>query len=68
MARRQESARGSMPLSELLNSTESRAMASFGVRDLDTMLRFAPRRYVVPARCAPCARSTRGRRSARSSR
>ena len=49
MARRQESARGSMPLSELLNSTESRAMASFGVRDLDTMLRFAPRRYVVPA-------------------
>ena len=49
MARRQESARGSMPLSELLVSKESRAMASFGVRDLDTMMRFAPRRYVVPA-------------------
>jgi ATP-dependent DNA helicase RecG len=49
MARRQESARGSMPLTELLISKESRAMASFGVRDLDTMMRFAPRRYVVPA-------------------
>ncbi|MGP9539290.1 ATP-dependent DNA helicase RecG [Brachybacterium sp. AOP43-C2-M15] len=49
MARRQESARGSMPLSELLVSKESRAMASFGVRDLDTMMRFAPRRYMVPA-------------------
>ena len=49
MARRQESARGSMPLKELLISKESKAMASFGVRDLDTMLRFAPRRYVVPA-------------------
>lgn len=49
MARRQESARGSMPLKELLISKESRAMASFGVRDLDTMMRFAPRRYVVPA-------------------
>ena len=49
MARRQETARGSMPLSELLLSKESRAMASFGVRDLDTMMRFAPRRYVVPA-------------------
>lgn len=49
MARRHESARGSMPLSELLVSKESRAMASFGVRDLDTMMRFAPRRYVVPA-------------------
>ena len=49
MARRQESSRGSMPLSELLVSKESKAMASFGVRDLDTMMRFAPRRYVVPA-------------------
>ncbi|AXK45327.1 ATP-dependent DNA helicase RecG [Brachybacterium saurashtrense] len=49
MARRQESAPGSMPLSELLITKESRAMASFGVRDLDTMMRFAPRRYVVPA-------------------
>ncbi|MFC7458266.1 ATP-dependent DNA helicase RecG [Brachybacterium sp. GCM10030267] len=49
MARRRESARGSMPLSELLESKESRAMASFGVRDLDTMMRFAPRRYTTPA-------------------
>ncbi|ATG51761.1 ATP-dependent DNA helicase RecG [Brachybacterium vulturis] len=49
MARRQETARGSMPLKELLISKESTAMASFGVRDLDTMMRFAPRRYVVPA-------------------
>ena len=49
MARRHESARGSMPLTELLISKESKAMASFGVRDLDTMMRFAPRRYVVPA-------------------
>ncbi len=49
MARRQESARGSMPLTELLTTKESRAMASFGVRDLDTMMRFAPRRYVSPA-------------------
>jgi len=49
MARKQESRRGSMPLTELLVARESRAMASFGVRDLDTMLRFAPRRYVVPA-------------------
>src|SRR5699024_7894816 len=49
MARRHASARGSMPLTELLISKESKAMASFGVRDLDTMMRFAPRRYVVPA-------------------
>ncbi|GAA4526364.1 ATP-dependent DNA helicase RecG [Brachybacterium paraconglomeratum] len=49
MARRHESARGSMPLKELLISKESKAMASFGVYDLDTMMRFAPRRYVVPA-------------------
>ena len=49
MARRHESARGSMPLKELLSSKESKAMASFGVYDLDTMMRFAPRRYVVPA-------------------
>ena len=49
MARRHESARGSMPLKELLISRESKAMASFGVYDLDTMMRFAPRRYVVPA-------------------
>ena len=49
MARRQESSRGSMPLSELLVSKEATAMAAFGVRDLDTMMRFAPRRYVVPA-------------------
>ncbi|GAA1284123.1 MULTISPECIES: ATP-dependent DNA helicase RecG [Brachybacterium] len=49
MARRLESARGSMPLSELLERKEKLAMASFGVRDLDTMMRFAPRRYTVPA-------------------
>lgn len=49
MARRVESARGSMPLSELLERKEARAMSSFGVKDLDTMLRFAPRRYTVPA-------------------
>jgi ATP-dependent DNA helicase RecG len=49
MARRQSSTRGAMPLTELLISKESRAMASFGVRDLDAMLRFPPRRYVVPA-------------------
>ncbi|MDN5820287.1 MAG: ATP-dependent DNA helicase RecG [Brachybacterium sp.] len=49
MPRRQETARGSMPLKELLIPKESTAMASFGVRDLDTMMRFAPRRYVVPA-------------------
>ncbi|MGP5305155.1 ATP-dependent DNA helicase RecG [Brachybacterium alimentarium] len=49
MARRLESARGSMPLSELLERKEKLAMASFGVRDLDTMMRFAPRRFTVPA-------------------
>ncbi|MDN5686842.1 MAG: ATP-dependent DNA helicase RecG [Brachybacterium sp.] len=49
MARRRESARGSMPLTELLERREIRAMASFGVRDLDTMMRFAPRRYTTPA-------------------
>src|SRR5699024_3607473 len=40
---------GSIPLTELLERRESRAMASFGVRDLDTMMRFAPRRYTTPA-------------------
>lgn len=60
MARRQESARGSMPLKELLSSKESRAMASFGVRDLDTMMRFAPRRYVVPAPLRALHEVTRG--------
>src|SRR5699024_1756775 len=60
MARRQETARGSMPLKELLSSKESRAMASFGVRDLDTMMRFAPRRYVVPAPLRALHEVTRG--------
>ena len=49
MARRTSATRGSMPLTELLVSKESKAMASFGVRDLDAMLRFVPRRYVEPA-------------------
>lgn len=49
MARRRPSPHGSMPLGELLSSKESKAMASFGVRDLDAMMRFAPRRYSVPA-------------------
>ncbi|WP_193104010.1 ATP-dependent DNA helicase RecG [Brachybacterium sp. FME24] len=49
MARRREAARGSMPLTELLEAKESKAMSSFGVKDLDTMLRFAPRRYTIPA-------------------
>ena len=48
-SRRSDAIRGSMPLSELLERKESRAMASFGVRDLDTMMRFAPRRYTTPA-------------------
>ena len=49
MARRTSTTRGAMPLSELLVSKESKAMASFGVRDLEAMLRFVPRRYVIPA-------------------
>ncbi|MEE1617168.1 ATP-dependent DNA helicase RecG [Brachybacterium sp. J153] len=49
MARTPRTTSGSMPLSELLISKESRAMASFAVRDLDEMLRFPPRRYVTPA-------------------
>src|SRR5690625_7836478 len=49
MARKQAAPHGSMPLRELLTPKESRAMASFGVRDLDAMMRFAPRRYSVPA-------------------
>ena len=49
MARRRPSPHGSMPLGELLISKESRAMASFDVRDLDAMMRFAPRRHLVPA-------------------
>ncbi len=49
MARKLESHRGSMPLRELLESKEIKALASFDVRDLDALLRFTPRRYVVPA-------------------
>ena len=49
MARKQAAPHGSMPLGELLIPKESKAMASFGVRDLDAMMRFAPRRYSVPA-------------------
>lgn len=36
-------------LKELLPPKEAKAMAGFGVRDLDTMLRFPPRRYTRPA-------------------
>ncbi|MGY5764812.1 ATP-dependent DNA helicase RecG [Brachybacterium sp. DNPG3] len=43
------SAPGSMPLGELLESKHQRALASFGVRDLDALVRFAPRRYSIPA-------------------
>ncbi len=39
---------GSLPLSEFLESKHSRAMASFAVRDLATMIRFRPRRYLTP--------------------
>lgn len=48
MARRTDAIRGSMPLTELLASKESTAMASFGIRDLDAMMRFTPRRYTTP--------------------
>src|SRR5699024_7877147 len=60
MARRQETARGSMPLTALLSSKESRAMASLGVRDLDTIMRFAPRRSAVPAPPPALPEVTRG--------
>lgn len=49
MARKAPAPHGSMPLGELLIAKEAKAMASFGVRDLDAMMRFAPRRYSVPA-------------------
>src|SRR5699024_2763119 len=49
MAHKSRAGRGSMPLTELLEAKESKAMASFGVRDLDAMMRFAPRRYTTLA-------------------
>ncbi|MBB5831182.1 ATP-dependent DNA helicase RecG [Brachybacterium aquaticum] len=48
MARKQPARRGVMPLSELLTEKETKALASFDVREIDALLRFAPRRYVVP--------------------
>lgn len=51
MARTRTPARGtgSLPLEEVLESKELKAMHGFDVHTLDDMLRFAPRRYTVPA-------------------
>lgn len=49
-------------LKELLPPKEAKAMAGFGVRDLDTMLRFPRAATRAPPRCVPSTRSPRGRR------